>query len=134
MTKRTVRLNSLLKEVISEVIHKDLHHIPHINELVTITAVDITSDLSYAKVYVSVLGDEKQKKLAVQALQDKAGLIAVRSSKKVVMRYFPELTFEIDVGLEKQLRMEELLQKLNRERAGRPADELDEVEDLKDEG
>ena len=123
MTKRTVRLNSLLKEVLSEVIHQDLHHIPYVNELVTITNVEITSDLSYAKVFVSVLGDEKQKKLAVNALQEKAGLIAVRASKKVVMHHFPELTFEIDLGLEKQMKMEELFSKLNKERDKRTISE-----------
>ncbi len=121
MTKRTVRLNSLLKEVISEVIHRDLHHVPHVNEFITITAVDITSDLSYAKVFVSVIGDQKQKKLAVQALQEKAGTIARMSSKKVVMRHFPELTFEIDSGLEKQLHMEEVFSKLSQEREKRPS-------------
>ena len=120
MTKRTVRLNSLLKEVISEVIHRDLHHVPHVNEFVTITSVEITSDLSYAKVFVSVIGDQKQKKLAVQALQEKAGPIARMASKKVVMHHFPALTFEIDSGLEKQLHMEDVFSKLSQERERRP--------------
>jgi ribosome-binding factor A len=119
MTKRTVRLNSLLKEVISEVVHRDIHHIPHIDEFVTITRVEITSDLSFAKVFVSVLGDEKKKKQAVESLQNMAGLIAKLSSKKVTLRFFPALTFEIDAGLEKQLRIEELLSKLSDERRER---------------
>lgn len=119
MTERTVRLNSLLKEVISEAIHRDLQHVPHINEFVTITSCDITKDLSFAKVYVSVLGDEKEKKKAVAALQEKAGLIARICSKKVRMRFFPNLSFELDLGLEQQLHMEELLSKISKERKSR---------------
>jgi len=90
---------------------------------VTITSVDITSDLSFAKVFISVIGDEKKKKLALQALQENAGPIARRASKKVVMHHFPVLTFEIDSGLEKQLHMEEIFSKLSQEREKRPASE-----------
>src|ERR1700720_1746150 len=93
--QRTDRLNSLLKEVISEVIRKDVRN-PHVNELVTVTRVDITKDLHYAKVYISVIGDEQAKAETIAALTSAAGFIAVNSSKKVVMRYFPELTFKLD--------------------------------------
>lgn len=128
MTKRTIRLNSLLKEVISEVIHREIHHIPHIDEFVTITRVEITSDLAFAKVFVSVLGDEKKKKQAIEALQNMAGPIAKMSSKKVTLRFFPSLSFEIDKGLEKQLRIEELLSKLADERKERDHSESESVE------
>ena len=119
MVKRTDRLNSLLKEVLSEVIRRDIHHNPLINEFVTITRVAITTDLSYAKVYVSVIGDEKKKKEAVSMLQERSRLIRAIAYKKVRMRQFPELDFVIDSGLEKQLHMEELLQKISEERASR---------------
>lgn len=124
MTKRTVRLNSLLKEVLSEVIHRDMHHIPHVNEFVTITRVDITSDLSYATVFISMMGSDKEKNEAVQSLNRIAGPIAKIASKKVVMRYFPSLTFELDVGLDKQLRIEELLHKISKERDHRTENDI----------
>jgi len=117
--RRTDRLNSLLKEVLSEVIHRDIHHVPHVNEFVTITRVDITNDLYYAKVYISVIGTDKEKKLAVDALQEIAHPIAMIAKKKVTMRHFPALTFELDSGLEKQLRIEELLSNVSKEREKR---------------
>jgi ribosome-binding factor A len=123
MVKRTDRLNSLLKEVISEVIRRDLHHAPFIDEFVTITRVDITSDLSYAKVYISVIGDDKKKKQALSSLQDRARPIALIARKKVTMRLFPVLDFVLDHDLEKQLHMEELLHKISEERAGRTSDD-----------
>lgn len=109
--KRTDRLNSLLKEVISEVIHRQVRN-PHVNELVTVTRVDITKDLHYAKVYISVIGSKEAKQDTLQALQSAAGFIAVNASKKVVMRYFPTLTFKLDDGVDKHMRIEELLQEI----------------------
>ena len=73
--QRTDRLNSLLKEVISEVIRKDVKN-PHVNEFVTVTRVDVTKDLHHAKVYISVIGDDHVKKESVEALQNAAGFIA----------------------------------------------------------
>src|ERR1700733_13481616 len=115
MKQRTDRLNSLLKEVISEVIRKDVRN-PHVNELLTVTRVDITKDLHYAKVYISVIGNDAAKAETLAALQSAAGFIAVNASKKVVMRYFPALTFKLDDGVEKQMRISELLDEISAKR------------------
>lgn len=119
MTKqRTERLNSLLKEVIDEVIRRDVRN-PYVNELMTVTRVDITKDLRYAKVYISVIGSTVEKEQTLQALQSAAGFIAVHASKKVVMRYFPSLTFVIDDTVEHQMRIASLLHKIGEERKSR---------------
>ncbi len=115
---RTDRLNSLLKEVISEVIRKEVRN-PHVNELMTVTRVEITKDLHYAKVHVSVIGTDEQKKETIAALNSAAGFIAVNAAKKVVLRYFPNLTFKLDDSVDKQLRIESLLHKISEERAHR---------------
>lgn len=121
--KRVDRLNSLIKEVISEVIRKEVKN-PHVNELITVTQVDITSDLRYAKVYVSVMGSETDKQETLRALESAAGFIAVQASKKMVLRYFPELTFKLDDSLDKQMRIEELLNKISVEKKSRePSDD-----------
>lgn len=122
--KRTDRLNSLLKEVISDVIRRDVQN-PHVNELMSITRVDITKDLHYAKVYVSVIGSEQEKQETLAALNSAAGFIAVNSSKKVVMRYFPSLTFKLDDSVEKHLRIESLLNEITSERETRNGDTTD---------
>lgn len=117
--KRTDRLNSLLKEVISEVIKRDVRN-PHVKELITVTRVEITKDLRLAKVYVSVIGAENEKAETIAALNSASGFIAVNSSKKVVMRYFPELTFKLDDSVDKHMRIENLLHKISEERENRP--------------
>lgn len=116
--QRTDRLNSLLKEVISDVIRRDVRN-PHVNQLLTVTRVDITKDLHYAKVYVSVIGTEEQKKATLEALQTAAGFIAVTASKEVVLRYFPALTFKLDDGVDKHMRVEKLLGEISEERSAR---------------
>lgn len=116
--QRTDRLNSLLKEVISEVIRRDVRN-PHVNELLTITRVDISKDLHYAKVYFSVIGTPEQKAETLSALQTAAGFIAVQSSKEVVMRYFPALTFKLDDSVDRHMRIEELLHQISTEKNAR---------------
>lgn len=109
--KRTDRLNSLLREVISDVIKKEVKH-PDVTGLLTVTKVDITSDLCHAKVYISVMADLAAKEKTLKALNQAAGFIAVRSSKLVVMRRFPELLFKLDDSVDKHMRVEELLKEI----------------------
>lgn len=116
---RTSRLNSLLQEVLMEVIRRDMHHVPNIDEFISITGVSITRDLAHAKVLVAVIGDAQKKKDALEALQQASRKIGYIASKKVVMRHFPILEFELDVGLEQQLKMQELLSKISDEREKR---------------
>lgn len=124
--QRTDRLNSLLKEVISEVIHRDVRN-PHLNEFVSITRVDITKDLHYAKVYVSIIGTDEQKRESIAALESAAGFIAVNASKKVVMRYFPELRFILDDSVDKHMRIQKLLTDISEERDARSKEDHGEA-------
>lgn len=118
--RRLERVNSLLKEVIADVIRKEVKN-PHIPPLITITQVSISRDLHYGKVYVSVIGDSQAKEKAIAALQSAAGFIGIQASKQVKLRFFPELTFFIDESLEKQLRIEEKIVQIQAERESRPA-------------
>lgn len=120
MSGRIVRLNSLLKEVISEVIRDDVRN-PHVSRLITVTRVDITKDLHHAKVYISVIGTDEEKAESLRALNNASGFIAVNASKKVVLRYFPELIFKLDDSVDKHMRIEELLSEISEKRAEQEA-------------
>ena len=117
--KRSLRLNSLLQEVLSDVIRKDVRD-PRVAPIVSITRVSITDDLQHAKVYISVIGTPQQKDDTVDALQSAAGFIAITASKQVTMRYFPALTFILDHSLEEQIRIESLLSEIHLEQQKRP--------------
>lgn len=118
MTKRTDRLNSLLKQVISEVVTREVRN-PKVNTLVTITGVNISKDLHNATVFVSVIGSPEDKKQTVAALQSAAGFISVQASKKVVLRYFPHLIFKLDSSVEEHIRIYELLEEIQHEKNSR---------------
>jgi len=77
-------------------------------------------------VYVSIIGTEQEKQETLQALQTAAGFIAVHASKKVVMRYFPELTFKIDDSVEKHMRIEKLLGEISAEKQTRTTQEAED--------
>ncbi len=112
MDRRISRINSLLKEVIADVIRKEVKN-PHLPVLITVTSVNTTKDLRLAKVYISVIkGDRKR---IIDVLNSAAGFIAVSASKKVELRYFPELTFYLDDSVDKQMNIEAALQKIYEE-------------------
>jgi ribosome-binding factor A len=118
MTKRISRLNSLLKRVISEVVHREVRD-PRLHLMPIITRVDMTQDLKYAKVYVSIIGTEQERTQAIEALEAAAGFIAASASKKMVIRFFPHLTFYLDTSVDQQAHIDHLLQKVQKERESR---------------
>lgn len=129
MTKnRVVRLNSLLKEVLSEVIHREVKN-PHVHRFVSVTSVEITADLQHAKVFISVIGTQAEKDATIKALQSAAGFIAITASKKVVMRYFPALTFKLDDSVDKQMQIDSVLHKIHQEQKLRNAHQAEPPRD-----
>ena len=123
--RRVDRLNSLLKEVISDVIRKEVKN-PHLPNLITITNVEITKDMRQAKVYFSVIGDEKSKAQALNILHSAAGHIGSRAAKQVVIRYFPKLTFFLDESLEQRMHIESLMMDIKDERKDREEEDTEE--------
>lgn len=112
MTRRTERLNSLLKQVIAQTIHREVKN-PTLSTLITVTSVDVTKDMHNAKVFISVIGTEEEKKKALTVLRSASGFISATSSKKVRLRFFPALTFHLDNSVDAYMRVEELLQKID---------------------
>jgi ribosome-binding factor A len=112
-SRRILRLNNLLTEVISETIHKEVKN-PHVGSFVSVSRVEISPDLRHARVFISMLGSDEQKRETLEALRSAAGFIAVRSSKKVTMRFFPELHFHLDDSVDKWMRIEQIMQDIHK--------------------
>lgn len=116
--QRLDRVNSLLKEVIYEVIHTDVRN-PHINKFVSVTKVDTSADLHHAKVYISMIATDAEKEQVLHALESAAGYIAVQASRKVQLRYFPQLTFRIDHTADEHMKIEKILSEIEQEKRSR---------------
>ncbi|WP_347359581.1 30S ribosome-binding factor RbfA [Bdellovibrio sp.] len=98
--------------------------------LVTVASVKMPADLRAAKVYISVLGDEKQQDEALDLLQERAFEIQNYIGKELKMRYCPKLTFYLDHATEQVLKVEKILHELELERkAKNPGESSDESDD-----
>jgi ribosome-binding factor A len=120
VTQRTERVQKLAKEVLGEAIQslKD----PRVG-FTTVTAVRVTRDLRYARVFISVLGSHDEQDVTMQGLKSATPFLRGRLGREMRVRYLPELTFELDHGPEEAERLERLLRKLHEHEADGDQDE-----------
>ena len=111
MSRRTERMSDLLRAELSELILREIKD-PRI-KLVSLTGVDVTSDLRRAVVRVSVLGDEPQREEAVEALRHARGFLRTELARRLRTRVTPELVFELDRGAEHSQKISDLLESLH---------------------
>lgn len=117
MTKsRPERVQEALRQEISKIIHNELKD-PRIGFL-TITKVELTKDLRYAKVYFSVLGETKDKNLALKGLNSAKGYIKNMVADRINLRFVPEIAFKIDESLEHTKDIYDLLDRIKKEKDG----------------
>jgi ribosome-binding factor A len=108
MTRRTERINELLREEISALVLKDLKD-PRMGGLVTITEVDVSPDLRNAKVLVSVLGTTEDANGTMRALHAASHYIQRELRRRLTIRRVPELVFQRDTTIEQGARVLALL-------------------------
>ena len=99
MSRRLERINGLLRQEISAIVSSDLSD-PRLGSLVSVTEVDCSPDLGSAKVYVSVLGGQKEKSASLEALKSAAGFVHRNLRGRVRLRIVPSLEFRLDESIE----------------------------------
>jgi ribosome-binding factor A len=109
--RRIDRIEEQFRIELSQIIERDIHD-PRIG-FVTVTAVKVSTDLSHARVSISSLGNADERKKTLQGLRSAAGFIRRDLSRRLHhLRRIPELTFEYDETLEKENRIEALLDQI----------------------
>ncbi|MVO99113.1 MULTISPECIES: 30S ribosome-binding factor RbfA [Paenibacillus] len=108
---RVGRVGEQVKKEISQILQSEIKD-PRIGFL-TVTGVDVTNDLSQAKVYLSVLGTDEQKEGTLKALGSASGYIRSELGKRIRLRKVPELIFKFDTSIDYGSRIENLLHQLN---------------------
>ena len=106
------RLNHAFQQEISMIIMREIKD--EDIKFVTITGVDTTSDLSFAKVYVTVL-DEAKKKETLEALNGASHFIRGKLSERVEIRHTPELKFIYDSSIAYGNHIEDIIEKIHQE-------------------
>ncbi len=103
---------------INEEVHRSLAEIvrelkdSRIPLMTSIVAVSVTNDLSYAKVYVSVMGDDETKKRAIEGLKSAAGYVRRELGRRIDIRHTPEILFELDHSIEHGAHINKIISEL----------------------
>lgn len=111
--KRINRISEEVKKVVSQLLYNGLKD-PRIKEMTSITKVEVTRDLSYAKIYVSVLGDESEKKETIEGLNSAKGYIRKEIGSNIDLRHSPEPVFYLDQSIEQGIYMSKLIDSVNK--------------------
>ncbi len=96
---KNIRVNSEVLREMSLIIREDLKD-PRIHPMTSVMAVEVTPDLKFAKIYVSVMGDEEAKEKTMQGLKKSASFARHRLADRMNLRNTPELTFVLDHSIE----------------------------------
>lgn len=115
MSFRPERLAEAIKKEISELLREELKD-PRIG-FVSITSVEVSKDLRYANVFVSVFGEPAQQKASIEALQKAQGFIRGELGRRIRLRYTPEITFKLDQSISHGSRIIALMEEV-REKGG----------------
>ena len=111
MSVKIERLNHQFQEVISEILYKEVKN-PDL-KFVTITGCEITNDLSFCKVYFTVLGKDTNE--IKKELDNAASFIRGEISKRIEIRHTPELRFIFDESIEYGEKIEKIINEINKE-------------------
>ncbi len=124
---RIQRINETIKEIVSELILYKIKD-PRVG-IVTITAARISRDLSSARVYFSVMGDEKVRAESLEGLRSATNFMRRSIGQELDLRLSPELNFVYDDSLDRAERIDRKLREARMEDAALKSDETDDPED-----
>ena len=108
MVHRIERVNHLIRQEISELLRREVKD-PRLGGLVSITHVETSADLKYAKVFVSCLCSNEERQGILRTLINASGFLHNELTKRLRLRHIPELDFRWDDSIEKGAHILELI-------------------------
>jgi len=106
-SRRVLKVAEAVREVVGMAILADLND-PRIQG-VTVTRVEVSGDLRLAKVYVSIMGDEKEQNLCLHGLRSSAGYLQSKIADRINTRYTPKVSFILDKGVKHSIEIARIL-------------------------
>lgn len=124
---KNIRINEEVLRALTDIIRNNVKD-PRVDPMRTsVTDVEVAPDLKTCKIYISILGDDDQKKDNMTGLKSSGGFIRHELAEKVNLRNTPELTFIEDDSIEYGVRMSKLIDEVTaRDRANEKEDGHDE--------
>jgi ribosome-binding factor A len=112
MKIRPERVAQQMRRELASILERDLRDPRLQDRWVSVTDVEVTPDLSLARIYVSILEGGPTREQALEALQSAAGFVRHALAPRLGLREMPEIRFLLDTSIERGARVEELLRKL----------------------
>lgn len=112
--KRINRISEEVKKTMSQLLYNGIKD-PRINSMITVTNVEVTRDLSFANIYISVLGNKEDKNNALEGLESAKGFIRKEIGRNIDLRHIPEPRFHLDESIEQAIHMSELIKEINKD-------------------
>lgn len=109
--KRLGRISEEIKRITSNAIMTELKD-PRISPMTSVTEVEVTRDLRFAKIYISVLGNQKDKEETLKGLESGKGFIRKEIGGNLNLRYTPEPLFYLDKSIEHGFKISKLLNEM----------------------
>src|SRR5687768_2689800 len=109
-TRRQIQVAEEIQQIISVLLQREIKD-PRLG-FVTVIKAEVTSDLKYSTVFVSVLGSAEEQKASMEALTSSRGFLRRELASRMGMRFVPELRFKLDRGVEYSDRINRLLNEL----------------------
>ncbi|AVM66346.1 MAG: 30S ribosome-binding factor RbfA [Fenollaria massiliensis] len=126
--RRLYRVQSEIQRIISELLIEGLKD-PRIDQMTSVSKVELSNDTSVATIYFSIYGSQKTKEDTLSALENAKGYIRSRLAKVLEIRQVPELRFKIDESVEYSIEIQKILNKLNLESEEKSNEEQKEDEE-----
>ena len=113
MRVRPERVAHLMLREVANILRNRLRD-PRMSQWVSVTDVELTNDLSMARVYVSILPEGVERDRTLEALAGAAGFVRHELAPRLGLREVPELRFLLDTSIERGARVDELLKRIER--------------------
>ena len=110
---KNTRINGEVQKEISNIIREETKA-PRIHTMTSVMAVEVTPDLKFAKVFISVLGDDKAKQDTMDGLKNAAAYVRSLLAKRMNLRNTPLITFVLDTSIEYGVEMSKKIDELNK--------------------
>lgn len=109
---KNIRVNAEVQHELSNIIRNEIKD-PRISTMTSVVAVEVTSDLKYAKAYISVLGTDEERADTLKGLKSAEGYIRRQLASSINLRNTPQINFVMDQSIEYGVNMSKMIDELN---------------------
>lgn len=109
---KNIRINSEVQREMSQIIREEIKD-PRVHPMTSVMRAEVTPDLKYAKIFISVLGSDEEKEKTMEGLKKSASFARGMLARRMNLRNTPEITFVLDNSIEYGVKMSKIIDEVN---------------------